>query len=70
MKQNDFLKIGTNCRESGHRDIITEFGKFSIKSGYGIHFHSHFHYNQSYNLIKTDKLVFYTFFRTFQISFG
>ena len=25
------------------------------------HFHPHFHYNQSYNLIKTDALVFCKF---------
>ena len=33
------------------------------------HFQPHFHYNPSYNLIKTDTLIFYTFFRISQTSF-
>ena len=33
------------------------------------HFQRHFHYNPSYNLIKTDTLVCYTFFRISQTSF-
>ena len=33
------------------------------------HFQPHFHYNPSYNLIKTDTLICYTFFRISQTSF-
>ena len=34
MKQKDFLKIGTNCRDSGHWDSITELETILSKSGH------------------------------------
>ena len=34
------------------------------------HFQTHFHYNESYNLIKIETLVFCTFFRISPIIFG
>ena len=50
MKQKDFLKIGTNCRDSGHWDSITEFETILSKSG-------HSKIPRLKLLIKTDKNV-------------
>ena len=34
------------------------------------HFQPHFHYNESYSLIKTDTLVFCIFLKIYSIIFG